>query len=155
MNRNIADLIFNVLMYAELAIGIGVFILLFFISAPYGRHYRKGWGFTVSERFSWIFMESPAFILIPLFFMLGIKHMGIVSLIFVLIWELHYLQRTIIYPLLFPRARKVFPLLLTFMAFFFNMLNGIVQGYGLFIIAPPYALSWLADPRLLQASSFL
>jgi hypothetical protein len=144
--------VYTILLYTELASALAALIILFFISAPYGRHYRRGWGFTVNERFAWIFMESPALVLIPLFLFIGRGYQGIVSIVLVLLWELHYLQRTLVYPLLFPKNRKNFPLLIACIAFAFNLTNGYIQGYSLFIKTEPYRLSWLLDPRFLSGA---
>ena len=36
------------------------FVALLFIKAPYGRHQRAGWGWTVAPRVGWIMMELPS-----------------------------------------------------------------------------------------------
>ena len=41
-----------------------VFTTLFFFTAPYGRHFRQGWGPSVSPRTGWILMELPALLVI-------------------------------------------------------------------------------------------
>jgi cellobiose phosphorylase len=37
-----------------------VFAALGLVSAPYGRHERRGWGPSVPERLGWVLMEAPA-----------------------------------------------------------------------------------------------
>jgi hypothetical protein len=51
-----SNLAYTICIRIELGIGICVFVVLFYITAPYGRHYRKGWGITVTEKFAWMFM---------------------------------------------------------------------------------------------------
>jgi 3-oxo-5-alpha-steroid 4-dehydrogenase 1 len=143
------DTLHVVFIVVELAAAVCVFIILFFISAPYGRHFRKGWGITVSERFAWMLMESPALLLVPVFFLAGGGFVSVVPIVYLLLWELHYFQRTIVYPLMFPENRKVFPLVVAFMAFVFNIVNGCVQGLCLFIVDGPPNAAWLIDPRFL------
>ena len=52
--------IFNSLLVAWFVLGVVVFIALFFVAAPYGRHARKGWGYQVGNKLGWVLMEAPA-----------------------------------------------------------------------------------------------
>ena len=46
-------IIFNLIMIFFSIVGVGVFILLFFVSAPYGQHIRKGWGPNINNKLGW------------------------------------------------------------------------------------------------------
>jgi 3-oxo-5-alpha-steroid 4-dehydrogenase 1 len=56
------------LLIAEFALGSLVFVALFFVTAPYGRHSQKGWGPVLQARVAWMVMELPAVLVIALFF---------------------------------------------------------------------------------------
>src|SRR5262250_3406505 len=43
-----------------------VFPVLFFVPAPYGRHFRPGWGPALSSRLGWVAMEWPSVVLFAL-----------------------------------------------------------------------------------------
>lgn len=118
-----------------------VFILLFFISAPYGKFLRKGWGPVMRSKWAWLVMEflSPA--LITLFFITS-DHITITLIIFVSLWLMHYIHRTFIYPFTQSGRNKPYPLILVVMAMVFNSLNGFVNGYGVFHLSS-YDVSWL------------
>ena len=45
--------IFSVIIVTWLALASVVFVLLFFVTAPYGRYVRKGWGATVNNKIGW------------------------------------------------------------------------------------------------------
>ena len=51
---------YRALVLLELALAALTFVGLRFVTAPYGRHGRGGWGPTVSARLGWLIMESPA-----------------------------------------------------------------------------------------------
>jgi hypothetical protein len=53
-------MVFNALLITMFALAATTVIALFFVTAPYGRHTRKGWGPTIGERLGWIVMEAPA-----------------------------------------------------------------------------------------------
>ena len=128
-------------MMMVLAVAVIVFILLFFISAPYGKFQRKGWGPSIKSRWAWMIMESPSPILMGIFF---ITSPGLTAprIIFLLLWLAHYLHRTFIYPFTQSGSKKQYPLLLVGMALIFNCFNGFINGYGVFHIIS-YDASWL------------
>jgi protein-S-isoprenylcysteine O-methyltransferase Ste14 len=71
-----------------------------------------------------------------------------VSLIFLGLWEFHYLYRSVVYPLLMrDSGGRNMPVLIMLMAIVYNCANGYVNGYHLFVTTDVYSLRWLADPR--------
>ena len=46
-------------------------LALLFITAPYGRHVRSGWGPTLGNRVGWVLMESPSVVVFALVFFTG------------------------------------------------------------------------------------
>ncbi len=118
-----------------------VFVLLFFISAPYGKFSRKGWGLVIRSKWAWLVMESPSLFLIALFFIFS-GNKNFVSFIFMASWLSHYIYRTFVYPFRQSGKEKPYPLIIVFMAILFNMLNGFVNGYGVLYLRH-YDISWL------------
>lgn len=142
--------LFNVFLFLQFGIAVASFIALFFVTAPYGRHVKKGWGPLMQARIGWVLMEFPAFFMILLFYLLAGGYRMVVPTIFLLIWELHYIQRTFVYPSIMRNGeKKNFPVTIAFMGFFFNLLNGGVNGWYLYIMGGSYTVEWLADPRFI------
>ena len=56
--------IFIILVASQGIVGLAAFCALFFVSAPYGKHSRPGWGPRLSSKLAWIVMETPA-VLVP------------------------------------------------------------------------------------------
>jgi hypothetical protein len=132
--------------YAELALAAVTFVALLFVVAPYGgRHGRSGWGPTVPARVGWVVMEAPASVLFLVFYLLG-EHRGeLVPLLFLVLWQAHYVQRAFVYPFLMRSGSRM-PVLVMLLAIGFNLLNAWVNArwvsqYG------DYPVAWLADPR--------
>lgn len=133
------------LVYAEFALAAVTFAALCFIVAPYGRHNRAGWGPSVPAKVGWVVMEAPASVLFAVFYLLGGHRAELVPLLFLGLWQLHYVQRAFVYPFLM-RGRGRMPLSIMGMAVAFNVVNAWINArwvsqYG------HYAASWLADPR--------
>jgi len=99
-----------------------IFILLFFISAPYGKFHRKGWGISVKSKWAWMFMELPSPVLMTLFFLYA-PDRGLVQYIFIILWLTHYIHRTFIYSFMQSGRDKPYPLSVVSMAFFFNIVK--------------------------------
>jgi protein-S-isoprenylcysteine O-methyltransferase Ste14 len=141
------------LFIASAVISVGIFVLLFFISAPYGRHVREGWGPSISSKWGWIIMESPAIIIFFVLYALSDVKAELLPIIFLVIWMLHYVQRDLIFPF-FLRTNKRMPLLIMTFGLLFQASNTYIQARWIFhfaYVADPnaYAVSWLYDPRFI------
>ena len=112
-----------------------VFAMLYFYTAPYGRHYRGGWGPTVPERAGWIVMEAPALLVIGIVVLANARSVSLFSFLLLGLWEIHYLYRTCLFPLLMRESEKRFPIVIIGFAFIFNSLNGYANG--LFLASAP------------------
>jgi len=138
---------YRLLVLFELALAVLTVIGLRFVTAPYGRHGRGGWGPTVPARVGWLIMESPASLLFAGVYLAGAHRANLVPLLFLGLWQLHYVQRAFVYPLLMrPGARM--PVSIMAMAIFFNVLNGFVNARWISELGD-YPVRWLADPRFL------
>jgi 3-oxo-5-alpha-steroid 4-dehydrogenase 1 len=140
---------FNYLIIAWFVIGIIVFIALFFVSAPYGRYSTQKWGFRLKSRTGWIIMESTAPLIMAICFLIGTNRNTIPEILFLLLWEAHYIHRAYIYPLHRNDGYKPMPLLVVCLGFFFNAVNGYLNGRYIYSLSPGYENSWLFDPRFI------
>lgn len=119
----------NIICILWIAVGLGSFILLQFVTAPYGRHVKKGWGPKISNKLGWLIMEAPSFLMI-LFFYLTSDQSAYATLLSWL-WLIHYFNRTFIYPLRIRTKGKQMPLAIVGSAIFFNLINAGLNGYYL------------------------
>jgi 3-oxo-5-alpha-steroid 4-dehydrogenase 1 len=140
---------FNYLILAWFILGIVVFISLFFISAPYGRHISQKWGICLKNRTGWIIMESTAPLIMIICFLIGTNRNTLPVIIFLLLWEAHYIHRAYIYPLHRRDGNKPMPLFVVCLGFFFNAVNCYLNGRYIFSLSPGYENSWLVDPRFI------
>jgi 3-oxo-5-alpha-steroid 4-dehydrogenase 1 len=123
-----------------------VFALLYFFTAPYGRHFRAGWGPTVAERTGWMIMEAPALLVIGIVVFANAPRVTPFSFLLLGLWEIHYLYRTCLFPLMMRPSEKRFPVILIAFAFIFNSLNGYANG--LYLSSAPPLLSGTVWPGL-------
>ncbi|MDD5678591.1 MAG: DUF1295 domain-containing protein [Kiritimatiellae bacterium] len=130
-----------------------VFILLFFVPAPYGKFLRKGWGPALPARWAWMIMECPSPALMVLFFVVS-PQKDIPQIIFIALWLLHYVPRTFVDPFRQSGGDKPFPLLLVALALLFNGLNGYANGYGLFHLQAYPGVWLLSWPFIIGAALF-
>jgi 3-oxo-5-alpha-steroid 4-dehydrogenase 1 len=141
------QIIFNALLISMFALAAITTAALFFITAPYGRHTRKGWGPTTDERIGWIVMEAPAPLVFAVCFVVGAHSDTLTAWVFLLAWEAHYLHRAFIYPLGLRTTGRQMPMVIAGMGFLFNSLNGYLNGRYLFTFSGGYPSSWLKDAR--------
>jgi 3-oxo-5-alpha-steroid 4-dehydrogenase 1 len=143
------SVVYNSLLVAWFIIGVIVFIALFFVVAPYGRHLRKGWGYSVGNKLGWVLMEAPAPLVFAVCFFYGDVKNSPVTLIFLVLWEAHYLHRAFIYPFSLRGSARRMPIGVIIMGFLFNIMNGYLNGRYIFTFSGGYDNSWLADPRFI------
>jgi len=144
---------YSIGLLAIYASSVAVLVILFFIPAPYGRYQRRGWGPTISARAAWVVMELPAVIVIALcargWAGGGGAASSVVPFVFLALWQIHYLYRTFVFPLLIRGGGKQFPVVLVLFAMIYNTANGFVNGYNIFLSGRIYTLDWLFDFRFI------
>ena len=104
---------YNWMIWAWIGIALITFILLLYVRAPYGRYERPGWGFRLPSRLGWMIMESPCIIIMTTFFVnniSGYSTLNIIPIIFYCIWMLHYLNRTLVWPIRAHLTNKKMPI---------------------------------------------
>ena len=131
-------------------IAVIVFIALYFVTAGYGVFYNKKWGPSIPNKLGWVLMESPVFIVMIILALLSERSSNVVCLIFLILFEIHYFQRSFIFPFLI-RGKSVMPLSVVLMGVIFNVLNALMQGGWIFYISPEnmYSISWLTTPQFI------
>lgn len=146
------ELLYDIALGGIFAVAVVTAILLIFVSAPYGRHLRKGWGPSIPGTIGWVVMESVAVFTIASLFLLS-QRRDPVSLVFLGMWELHYLNRTFVFPFRRKGGGKPMPLTVVGMAMVFNIWNGYLNGTWLFSLGPVRSSDWLLDPRFLAGAA--
>lgn len=141
--------IFNLIVVFWIGVAILIFPLILKIPAPYGRHTRSNWGPMINNRLGWILMEAPALIVFGLLVFSGKGVNQPVIVVISLLWVIHYFNRVIIYPLRIRTAGKKMPVVIMVFALFFNMINGLINGYWFGKLSPPYSDNWFYDPRFI------
>jgi 3-oxo-5-alpha-steroid 4-dehydrogenase 1 len=117
-----------------IVIAVATFITLYFVDAGYGIFRTEKWGCTISNRWAWFFMELPIFLAMIILWLTS-KHLwDIVPLVFLLIFQSHYIQRTLIFPFLLKGKGRM-PIGIMCMGISFNILNAMMQGYWIFHVA--------------------
>jgi 3-oxo-5-alpha-steroid 4-dehydrogenase 1 len=143
--------IYDWLLQGVFAAALAFFLILMFVSAPYGKQEREGWGPGVNMRFGWFILELPSFACMLWFYWQGEHRLAAAPLLLFTLFEIHYFHRTFIYPLQLrvkPGARYRVILLLFGMAF--NSANGALNGWFLSELGTHlHDNRWLSDPRFI------
>ena len=143
------DQLYDIGVWTVLGLALVIFLILLFITAPYGRHNRAGWGPQVDSTLGWVVMESPAVLVFAYVFFRGEQSLQMVPLLLFLVWQAHYVQRTYVFPFLMRMKGKRTPLFTVALALIFNTVNATLNAYA--ISHGPLRLdsSWLTDPRFI------
>jgi len=141
-------LVYTILLIVFGGLGLIAFIVLFFVTAPYGRHAKSGWGPIVDNRVGWLLMESPAPLLFFLFYILSDRKIESTAIAFLILWESHYLFRSFVYPFTLQKKKNM-PLVIILFGFVFNVFNVYLQARWIYALSLPgrYGTEWLLDIR--------
>ncbi|WP_419948028.1 DUF1295 domain-containing protein [Candidatus Palauibacter sp.] len=135
------------LVWVMFALAVVTFASLLRLKAPYGRHYAgSGWGPDIPDRVGWIVMELPAPAFFAVVYFTGDAAGGTLPLIFLGLWQCHYLNRTFIHPLRTRTTGKRMPAVVAASAFVFNLTNAYVNARWVSELGR-YDPGWLGDPR--------
>lgn len=146
--------IHSYLVLATFVLAVLAFVPLLWIAAPYGRHARSGWGPTIPARAGWVIMESPAIVLFVVVFLRGDQARTIVAVMFLALWQFHYVYRSLIFPFRMRETGKRMPLAIAGMAIVFNCLNAYINARWISHFGE-YSSAWLAGtPFLLGIACF-
>ena len=134
--------------WAVFALAVPTWIALQWVSAPYGRHARGGWGPSIPAKLGWIVMESPASLVWLAIYATGSHALEATPLAMLALWQLHYVHRAFVQPLRQRDDGRTMPASVALLAIAFNLVNAYVNarqvsehgGYG---------VAWLTDPRFL------
>ena len=126
---------FNIFLLIMSGIAAVVFVALYFLKAGYGMFRDSRWGISLNNKVAWVLMEAPVFIVMALLWWGSERRFETAPLIIFLLFELHYFQRSFVFPFLM-KGKSRMPVSIMLMGVVFNVLNGFMQGEWLFYLAP-------------------
>ena len=145
----------NVLIHGMLLMALVVFVSLYFVTAGYGQFRTKQWGWSIDNRVGWVLMELPVFLVMLAIWFLSPLKWHLPQLVLFGLFELHYFQRSLVFPFLM-KGKSRMPVAIMLMGIVFNLLNGFLQGGGLYLFPNPdfgqgasYLLRWNAIAGIL------
>ncbi len=139
---------YNLFLIAMAVVALLVFLALQFFEAGYGYLFDSRYGKPIPNKVGWVLMESPVFILMCMLWGVSPRQWDAVPLVLFAMFQLHYFQRSFIFPLLM-RGESKMPLGIVVMGMVFNSLNALMQGGWIFYLAPAdYYADWFAKPYI-------
>jgi 3-oxo-5-alpha-steroid 4-dehydrogenase 1 len=143
--------LYHWLLWIVLGLGLLTGGVLLAISAPYGRHGRRGWGPTVSATVGWVTMEAAAPLVFSTCWLFGAAsfRLSAVGISYLVIWNIHYVYRAFVYPFRRRGGSSRMPVLIAGLGLVFNSVNGYLNGRWVFRFGPVRSTGWFADPRFI------
>ncbi len=144
------NLFFNLFLISMIISAIFTSIKLFSRPVGYGQYISEEWGTSISNKVGWVIMELPVVISFFIYWIFSERTFEITSLVLFSLFNLHYCQRTFIFPLLI-RGKEQIPWRIVLYGILFNSANAFMQGFWIFFLAPDslYTLLWLATPQFI------
>ena len=96
---------------------------------PFERVGGQGPGPRIKSRLGWSVQELPALVVFPAIYFAIKETFDPISLFIVLIWVVHYVHRSLIWPWFGERSGDTMPLTTVVSAIAFNVINGSFIGY--------------------------
>ncbi len=137
--------LFQTTIWTMLALALIVFVSLYFVNAGYGQFRTRSWGWSINNRVGWILMEAPVFLVMLVIWAQSGYSLHVPELVLFGLFQLHYLQRSFIFPFLM-KGRSEMPVAIMLMGVLFNTINGILQGGNLY---------WYPNPDYADGASYL
>ncbi|MFC2067785.1 DUF1295 domain-containing protein [Chloroflexota bacterium] len=142
-----SDIVFHYVLIAWVLIAVAVFVSLFFVTAPYGRYFKVNTGPTIYGRLGWIIMEALAPIIFAACFVINYQVITGTMIVFLIMWEVHYVDRSLIYPITRRISAKPLPLAILAAGLIFNIMNAYLNSNYLIVNSVIYSVAWLCDLR--------
>ena len=137
---------YDTFLWVMAATAVLVFVALQFFEAGYGYLFDSRYGPPVPNKLGWVLMESPVFVAMCILWALSERQWDVVPLVLFAMFQLHYFQRSFIFPLLM-RGNSKMPLGIVLMGMTFNTLNALMQGGWIFFLSPAdYYADWFSKP---------
>lgn len=144
------DMFYTWLFYGWIGLAGVSFVALRFIPASYGKFTRAGWGPSIHRSLGWVAMELPAVGVILFLFVTHAAYTNLVYVVFLSVWQLHYINRTFVFPFRMRGKKTSISASTVLFGLLFNLVNGYFNGHYLFAGDNPlYGTGWLSDPRFL------
>ena len=115
-------------------VGLLAFFILLFIPAPYGKFTDISSKFLIPSRIGWILMEIPASLISIIFVFINFQSLNLIQIFLFFLWNLHYLHRSLIWPLRARISNKKMHISIALLAFLFNIVNATLQSYWIIFI---------------------
>ncbi len=142
--------VFDYFIWAWIGLALLLFpIQLFWVTAPYGRHLSDKYGWQMDNKLGWVLMEMVSLLFFAFFFLTGDNEKTSPMLVFFILWSLHYVNRSFIYPFRTKTSGKKIPVMIVFSAIFFNIINGWTNGYFLGSLSELYSSDWFYSTQFI------
>ena len=122
---------YNTFLVTMAIVAVFVFLALQFFEAGYGYLFDRRYGPPVPNKVGWVLMESPVFVMMWILWVMSDRMWDAVPLVLLAMFQLHYFQRSFIFPLLI-RGNSKMPVGIMLMGAVFNTLNAAMQGGWIF-----------------------
>lgn len=140
-----SESIFQNLIYIMTCMAVVVFVSLYFVTAGYGQFRTRQWGWSINNKIAWVLMEAPVFATMVWVWSTSGFSLHLPELVLLCLFLVHYFQRSFVFPMLM-KGRSQMPVVIMLMGVVFNVINGLMQGGGLY---------WFPNPDFSEGASYL
>lgn len=134
--------------WVMVGLAVATVVAVGLIVAPYGRHNRGGWGPQINAKLGWVLMEAPSIVVFAGVYLGGEHRAELAPLVMLALWQIHYVNRTIVYPLRTRSSGKTMPLFIAAMALVFNLGNAWLNAVWISALGD-YTTAWLTTPAFI------